>query len=179
MSKKYETVKAVLTVWLWVTMTEDATIFNDDSPCCWCTTTALQKWSARSFWVRPSSPQRCRPVPPLAAVAHLGLGRTLDHSVGGPTQLFIDIRSGNIMVVLETTTPTESSSAVSSTTSSRMQSYYNSPYVQPLPHEVRFYHRNWFLGGTCLFIHSIFFTGLRFESKSLGYVDPGMQQDWI
>ena len=37
------------------------------------------------------------------------------------------------MVVLET----ESSSTVTSTTNSRMQSYYNSQYVQPLPHEVR------------------------------------------
>jgi len=35
------------------------------------------------------------------------------------------------MVVLET----ESSSTVTSTTNSRMQSYYNSQYVQPLPHE--------------------------------------------
>ena len=80
------------------------------------------------------------------------------------------------MVVLETTTPTESSSAVSSTTSSRMQSYYNSPYVQPLPHEVRFYHKTLFLGRTCSLIQ-FYFIGLRFKSKSLGYVDPGMQQD--
>ena len=37
------------------------------------------------------------------------------------------------MVVLDT----DSSSTVTSTTNSRMQSYYNSQYVQPLPHEVR------------------------------------------
>lgn len=135
----------ILTGWLWVTMTEDATILQF---------TATDDINVDSIADRHAATSL--PVTWPVERAHVGRGHDRGGHAAAPTkdhQLCSELQSvqffrhfffWKIMVVFDAdhsssklSCTTSSAPTMTSTVNSRVQSYLTSPYIHPLPNEVK------------------------------------------
>ena len=149
----------VLTEWLWVTMTEDATILSlplgrvqggrrvASNPAVRPPSVALQLPAGRPNRTTTAQREAKRARPPgrlsqsspvfwVRAPASSQHGRQPCTTFWARTpvhQLILDTQSGNTMVVLN---PNQNSTSTSEAASRMSAQYLSSLYVQPLPHEV-------------------------------------------